>query len=177
MAALTMAEDHLNDLFRTLGRVEEKVDQATAQNADIKAHLKRQDELTELNKNAAIEARRQKDERDQAQFKAIQEAQTVTSGRLTTVEKRMDEDVQPVVDWHRDEGSKLGGRVSTIEQHLVIQAKIKAEQDGENRGRAWVYAKIGALILAIGGVLGWLGLDKVSAALFRIAVALGGGHG
>jgi hypothetical protein len=94
--------------------------------------------------------------------------------------KFVDETGVPLAQWHREEGSKLGGRVSLLEQARIAEATERAQaetaragQEGELRGKAWMVAKIIALVVAIGGILGWLGADRISAMLFTMAVRLG----
>jgi hypothetical protein len=169
-------------LSRALGRVEASVEEAKSQNADIKDHLRRQDDRTETNKNAAITARNEKEARDEARFKVLDEKSTLTGGRVSVIEKIMDEEVRPVLVWHRDEGAKLGGRLSLLEQAKLREAEEKARQeilaagqDGEKRGGWKVWALIGSGITAVGGLIAWLGLDALANLFTRLGEALRGG--
>jgi hypothetical protein len=169
-------------LSRALGRVEASVEEAKSQNADIKDHLRRQDDRTETNKNAAITARNEKEARDEARFKVLDEKSTLTGGRVSVIEKIMDEEVRPVLVWHRDEGSKLGGRLSLLEQAKLREAEDKARLDTLNARKegmaigGWrVWAAIGAVGTGLVALLGWLGLDALGALFTRLGEALRGG--
>jgi hypothetical protein len=170
----------ISTLSRALGRVEASVEEAKAQNADIKGHLIRQDERAETNKNLAIAARTETEARQVERFDRLEQKTTLTYGLASAAMKFVDETGVPLAQWHREEGSKLGGRVSLLEQARIAEATERAQaetaragQEGELRGKAWMVAKIIALVVAIGGILGWLGADRISAMLFTMAVRLG----
>lgn len=146
-----MADD-VGSLYRALGQVEAAIEAVKEQNADIKSHLRRQDQ--------AHEAR---DARDEARFKVLDEKTTLTGARVSLLEKVFEAEVKPVVAWQHDEGAKLDGRVSLLEQAKAIEAaekvqaeKLKAGQEGEERGSARTWAFIGAVGTVMGGILGAL---------------------
>lgn len=94
------------------------------------------------------------------EHKNTREAVSLVGGRVTVLEQIMEEKINPVVVWYHDEGSKLGGRVSTLEQLNVKAQAEKAEADrvrdvadGEKRGSRKTWALIWAAILAAGGML------------------------
>lgn len=150
-----MADDQMNELFRTLGRLESTVEETKAQNVDIKETLRLAAELAETNKNLAIAAREAKEAREEARFKALDGKLTETHGIATTGAKWIEEKGEPLVTWHHEEGSRLGGRVSILEQAKVAEAaekirtdKVQAEQRGEKRGSWKAWSLIGGLIVA-----------------------------
>jgi hypothetical protein len=70
----------ISTLSRALGRVEASVEEAKAQNADIKGHLIRQDERAETNKNLAIAARTETEARQVERFDRLEQKTTLTYG-------------------------------------------------------------------------------------------------
>jgi hypothetical protein len=164
-----------DEVGRLLGRLEQGFN-------DITRRLDTQDRTTETNKNEAIKKREEKEGRDEARFKVLDEKATITGGRVSVLEKTMDEDVKPMVTWWHDEGAELPGRVSALEQinskaaaDKITSDKLKAGEEGEKRGFFRTWGLIGGALVAIGGILGWLGADKLSGILFAIAVRLGHG--
>jgi len=139
----------------------------------IKEHLRRQDDVAmardqqlEINKREAIKAREEKEARDEQRFRVLDEKTTNTGGRVSLLEKTMDEEVRPVVGWFHDEGSKLGGRVSTLEQAEVKrttaaahEATMKAGREGEKRGSMKAWALVWSGAVAIGGALAAYGRE------------------
>jgi hypothetical protein len=142
----------------------------------------RAEDKREADKQAAIKAREEKDGRDEARFGALSEKMTNTGGRVSILEKTYDEEVKPLVGWFRDEGSKIPGRVSVLEQEATARAAekvqaatMRAGQDGEKRGFLRTWGVLVVIVTGTAGVLGWLGADRLSALLFSIAVRLGHG--
>jgi hypothetical protein len=175
MVAL-MADDR--DLI--IGEVREAV-------RSIRKHLERQDEVSlvrdqqlEINKREAIKAREEKDGRDESRYNALSGKLTDTGGKVSAIEKRLDEQVEPVLTWHRDEGSKLGGRVSVLEQINNAETAAKAQADraqaerrGETKGRWAVWSMVAGAVVAVASFLGWLGADKLAAMFLRLGTLLG----
>jgi hypothetical protein len=190
---MTLMADDLNELFRAIGRLETAADQQAQTSAEIKAHLARQDEAAETNRGLAREAR-EADKRAItehqdalhaqviARIETGEEKMTTTYGLALANDKWIKDQGIPLAQWHHDEGSKLGGRVSLLEQARLADDAARAKaalanagQQGEKRGRAWMIARVITLITLIGGILGWLGADRLSAILFSISVRLGHG--
>jgi hypothetical protein len=172
--------DRLSSDMATLSRAVGRLEGVAS---EIQRHLVGQDERTEFNKNEAIKKRDEKEARDEARFKVLDEKSTSTGGRVALLEKVHDEEVKPVLAWHRDEGSKLGGRVSLLEQKQIADAAekaraetLKAGEDGEKRGAWRVWALLGSLVTGLIALLGWLGWDALSPMLTRFGEMLARHH-
>lgn len=167
---------------QVLRRLDKSDEQTDAKIKDLAGQVQDLSDQHERDKAEAIQRGNDGHGQTQLEIRKVQEATSLTGGRVAVIEKALDEEIRPVLKWHHDEGSKLGGRVSTLEQAEVARALEKAQadraragQEGEKRGRTWAITKIIALIAAICGVLGWLGADRLSAFLFSISVKLGHG--
>jgi hypothetical protein len=153
----------------------------------IKEHLRRQDDVAlardqqlEINKREAIKARQEKEERDDQKhaentrkLDVMDRKLSTTYGVSTMNDKWITDTGKPAVEWVDDHGRPLVNRVVALEALNAQADKAKIRIEGETRGRAWMAAKIIAGVVAIGGLLGWLGADRISAILFSIAVRLG----
>jgi hypothetical protein len=177
MGMTLMADDR--DLI--IGEVREAV-------RAIRDHLKRQDDQqilrdqqTEINKREAIKAREEKDARDEGRFRVLDEKTSLTGGRVQVLEEWKKDEGEPLVKWYAEEGSKLGRRVSTLEQAELDRVNAKrladiadAKTEGVKTGKTWMITKIIALITAIAAVLGWIGAEKLGALFVQMGVKLGG---
>jgi hypothetical protein len=163
-----------DDVGRLLGRLEQGF-------ADLARRLDLQDTQTETNKQEAIKKREEKEARDEARFKVLDEKTSLTGGRVQVLEEWKKDEGEPLVKWYAEEGSKLGGRVSILEQaeiaraHARAQAAVEdAKAEGVKTGKTWMITKIIALITAIAAVLGWIGAEKLGALFVQMGVKLGG---
>jgi|GEM_PF-6788956 len=134
--------DH--DLSLLVGELKGELTAIKGQNQDIKAHLTRQDERTEVNKKAAIDAR--------------QRLETKVDGIGKTTAEH--------AEWIRLHGAPMAREWAQSRERKKLAA-------AEFRGRVKTWAKIGGgLTLLITGI-GYLGKDAVAAVLRKVANLLG----
>lgn len=174
---LTLMADDLNLLIGELRGVQRALEKRLDRQDEIALV---RDQQTEINKREAIKARQEKEARDDEKhaentrkLDTMDRKLTTTYGVSTMNDKWITDTGKPAVEWVDDHGRPLVNRVVALEALNAQADKAKIRTEGETRGRAWMAAKIIAGVVAIGGLLGWLGADRISAILFSIAVRLG----